>query len=164
MVHSLLALLLGVVLSLGLFPGMAQAVGQSALASAPGSALVAAAPVPAGDIKTFAKAYQAIQTIRDGAEADMVAAVEAEGFTVEEFNALADQALADNKPPADTAVAQRFDAAIERIATLRQGAEETMVSAIEKTGMSLDRFNDIMALSDQDADLYQRIGDQINGR
>ena len=94
----------------------------------------------------------------------MVAAVEAEGFTVEEFNALADQALADNKPPADTAVAQRFDAAIERIATLRQGAEETMVSAIEKTGMSLDRFNDIMALSDQDADLYQRIGDQINGR
>jgi hypothetical protein len=107
MFHSLLALLLGVILSLGLGSGMAEAMGQPALASAPGSALMAAAPVPAGDIKTFAKAYQAIQTIRDEAEADMAAAVAAEGFTVEEFNALADQALADNQPPSSAAF-QRF--------------------------------------------------------
>ncbi|MEB3291282.1 MAG: DUF4168 domain-containing protein [Leptolyngbya sp.] len=159
MVHSLLALIFGLVISLGLVPSMAQASSYPTLAVAP----MAVAAVPAVDIQTFAKAYQAMQTIRDEAETSMAAAVEAEGFTVEDFNALADQALADQSPPADAAVAQRFEAAIERIVTLRQGAETDMATAIEKTGMSLDRFNEILAQSEQDADLYQRIDDQING-
>jgi hypothetical protein len=39
-----------------------------------------------------------------------------------------------------------------------------MGKAIEATGLSIDRFNEILEQSDQDTDLYQRIGDQINGR
>lgn len=166
MVRFLLALVLGVALSLSFNPGMAQAIGlPTALTPAFNTPhLLAATPVPAGEIKKFAKAYQSIQTIRSEAEEKMADAVEAEGFSVDEFNTLAEKSLEDNAPPADTAVAQKFEAAIERIVTLRQGAEETMAQAIEKTGLSVDRFNEILEQSDQDADLYQRIGDQINGR
>ncbi|MBD2424901.1 DUF4168 domain-containing protein [Phormidium sp. FACHB-1136] len=165
LLSPLMALLLGLALSLGLSPGMAQATGlQGTLPTNPSLHLLATASVPAGEVKKFAKAYQSIQTIRDEAEAEMAQAVEAEGFTVEEFNALADQALAHNQPPDDAAVAVKFDSAIERIATLRQGAEDTMGKAIEAAGLSVDRFNEILEQSDQDADLYQRIGDQINGR
>lgn len=166
LLRPLIALVLGLVLSLGLYPGTAQATGFQGILPAltPGFSPLAATPVPAGDIQKFAKAYQSIQTIRDEAEANMADAVEAEGLTVDEFNALADQVLADNQPPTNAAVAAKFDAAIDRIATLRQGAEDTMGKAIEATGLSIDRFNEILEQSDQDADLYQRIGDQINGR
>lgn len=167
MVRPLLALVLGLALSLGFYPGMAQATGMSEpffTIVTPVLPLLAATPVPAGEVEKFANAYQAIQTIRDEAEAKMAEAVEAEGFTVEDFNALAENALANNEPPADAADAEKFDAAIDRIAALRQGAENTMAQAIEKAGISVDRFNEILEQSDQDADLYQRIGDQINGR
>ncbi|MFH7244601.1 MAG: DUF4168 domain-containing protein [Spirulina sp.] len=166
MVRFLLALVLGVALSLGIYPSMAQAAGLP-VALAPAFStphLLEATPVPAGDIKKFAKAYQSIQTIRSEAEDKMADAVETEGLTVDEFNALAEKSLEDNAPPADAEIAQKFESAIGRIATLRQGAEETMAQAIEKTGLSVDRFNEILEQSDQDADLYQRIGDQINGR
>lgn len=165
MIRSLLALVLGVVLSLGFYPGMAQAAGlPAALAPAFNAPhLLGATPVPAGDIKQFAKAYQSIQTIRSDAEEKMAEAVESAGLTVDEFNTLAEKSLEENAPPADAAAAQKFEAAIKRIVTLRQGAEETMAQAIEKTGLSVDRFNEILEQSDQDADLYQRIGDQING-
>ena len=165
MIRPLLALLLGLALSIGLYPGMAQAAGvngPTVLAATP--PILAATPVPDGEVKTFAKAYQAIQTIRSEAEGKMAEAVEAAGLTVDEFNALAEKALAENTPPALADDAQKFDTAIERIATLRQGAEDTMAQAIEKVGLSVDRFNEILEQSDQDADLYQRIGDQINGR
>ncbi len=165
LLSPLMALVLGLALSLGLYPSMAQATGLQGTLSSPSSLhLLATASVPTGEVKKFAKAYQSIQTIRDQAEAEMVQAVEAEGFTMEEFNALADKALANNEPPDDAAVAAKFDSAIEHIATLRQGAEDTMGKAIEATGLSIDRFNEILEQSDQDADLYQRIDDQINGR
>ncbi len=164
MVRFLLALVLGVTLSLGLYPSLAQAAGLPAAIAFSTPHLLGATPVPAGDIQKFAKAYQSIQTIRSEAEEKMADAVETEGLTVDEFNTLAEKSLADNAPPADAEAAQKFEAAIGRIVTLRQGAEETMAQAIEKTGLSVDRFNEILEQSDQDADLYQRIGDQINGR
>ncbi|QQE65628.1 hypothetical protein GFS31_23160 [Leptolyngbya sp. BL0902] len=165
MVRLFLALVLGVALSLGGYPSSAQAIGWPSLPAAltPPLPSVAAA-VPTGEVKAFAKAYQSIQAIRDEAETKMAEAVEGAGFTVEAFNDLADKALADNEPPADAATAATFDGVIERITILRQEAEETMVKAIEKAGISVDRFNEILDLSDQDPDLYQRIGDQINGR
>lgn len=165
MVRLFLALVLGFALSLGGYPGMAQAVGlQSLPAFTPTLPWIATTSVPAGEVKKFAKAYQGIQTIRDEAEAKMAEAVEGAGFTVEAFNDLAEKAITANQPPADAATAATFDGVIERITVLRQEAEETMVKAIEKAGISVDRFNEILDLADQDPDLYQRIGDQINGR
>jgi hypothetical protein len=38
-----------------------------------------------------------------------------------------------------------------------------MATAIEKAGISVDRFNEILEQSDQDRELYERIGNQING-
>lgn len=159
MIRPLLALVLSLALSFGLYAAPAQAAGNWPTFNA-----LPVASVPAGDIKKFVKAYQALQTIRDEAEEKMAAAVEAEGLTIDEFNALADQALAGNPPATEAATAQKFEAAIERIATLRDEAEGTMTTAIEKAGISLERFNQILEESDKDADLYQRIGDQINGR
>ncbi|MEY3299012.1 MAG: hypothetical protein RLZZ597_2272 [Cyanobacteriota bacterium] len=164
MMRSLLTLVLGIALSVSLFVGPAQAIASlSTLPSLGAFQMLGSAPVPAGDIKKFVAAYQSIQTIRDDAEEKMATAIAAEGLTIDEFNTLAEQTL-DGKPPSsDEEATQKFEAAIERIAILREEAEGTMATAIEKAGISVDRFNEILEQSDQDRELYERIGNQING-
>lgn len=161
--RSLLTFVLGIALSLSLFVGPAQASSLSTLPSLGAFQILGTTAVPAGDVKKFVKAYQAIQTIRDEAEEKMAAAIAAEGLTIDEFNTLADQAFAGNLPSPEEDATQKFEAAIERIAILREEAEDVMTTAIEKAGISVNRFNEILEQSDKDSELYERIGNQING-
>jgi hypothetical protein len=169
MVRFLLAmvLMLTSVLTIAPLPTQAYGVSISPLATMAQSLPLAATPVPASDITHFAKAYQAIQGIRDQAEGDMAKAVESEGLTVERFNAIAESQPTDPTATPSTprsAEEQKFDAAVSEIIVIRQRAEDTMASAIEKTGLSLDRFNQILEQAEQDSDLYKRIGAQINAK
>ncbi len=166
MVRLVLAAVLGLVAGLMMMPLSATANGilPGSLDTLTAALTLAADPVPSADIVNFAKAYQAVQGIRQGAEADMVKAVESEGLTVEQFNAIAESQTAD---PTDTpsvsteAEESQFNAAIEDIITIRQTAESEMAEAIEDTGLSIERFNEILEQSTQDQTLSERIGEQI---
>ncbi|MGF1566939.1 MAG: DUF4168 domain-containing protein [Nodosilinea sp.] len=125
-------------------------------------------PMAANEIATFAEAYQAIQTIKQGAEGDMVKAVESAGLTVEQFNTLAENQLAETAPqPAPESVARAtpenepFDAAVAAIIGIRQLAETSMADAIEATGLSVERFNQILEQAAEDVDLRSQISAQL---
>jgi hypothetical protein len=145
------------------------------LAQAPGAEVAEAAASGLGDdeIATFAKAYQAVQTLRIRAEGDMAKAVEDEGLTVDRFNAIAETQLDGPAQTADDMAKvaakakiskgdkKKFDAAVERIIAIRQSAEGEMETAIEAEGLSIDSFNRLLEQSADDTDLQRRISDAI---
>lgn len=163
MVRGLQTIAIALVACLGLLLGGGQAYGTPAIAGI-NSSLPLAAKVSAADLDKFAEAYRSIQGIRDRAEADMAQAVEAEKFTIDRFNAIAD-GIIDEKPETLSAKEQlQFDTALGRIMTIRQAAEADMSAAIDKAGLAVERFNEILEQSDQDEALYKRIGEAISGK
>lgn len=149
----------------------------------PGSALAASRPpllaqtpaaaVTATDIPTFAKAYQAVQTLRMKAENDMVKAVEAEGLSIDRFNAIAETQIdgAAQSPEDMAKIAQRakfskqenkqFKTAVDHIIAIRQATENEMELAIEAEGLSIDAFNTLLEQAADDTDLQRQISDAI---
>ena len=149
----------------------------------PGSALAASRPpllaqtpaaaVTATDIPTFAKAYQAVQTLRMKAENDMVKAVETEGLSIDRFNAIAETQIdgAAQSPDDMAKIAQRakfskqenkqFKTAVDHIIAIRQATENEMELAIEAEGLSIDAFNTLLEQAADDTDLQRQISDAI---
>jgi hypothetical protein len=119
-----------------------------------------AADVSAADVERFANAYTAIQDTQAEAEAKMVAAVEAEGLTLEEFNSLVAAAAQQNSDvsttmPAETA--EQFDSAIEQIIAIRTDAQSEMQSEIVAEGLEIETFNTILEQARGDLELQERI-------
>ena len=145
------------------------------LAQTPGSqvAEIAATALSDDEIAVFAKAYQAVQTLRIRAEGDMAKAVEEEGLTIDRFNAIAetqldgpaqtaeDMAKVAAKAKISKADQKKFDTAVERIIAIRQSAEGDMETAIEAEGLSIDSFNRLLEQSADDTDLQRKISDAI---
>ncbi len=163
MVRFLISAGLMVLLMVG-FPIPAHSTNLSAQFS-PTLAQAAALDLSDTDISNFTNAYRSIQTIKQDAEAEMVEAVNAEGLTVEQFNAIIDSQLNTSSETAteisDEKSAQ-FEAAIESIIAIRQSAELEMQSVIENEGISVDQFNQIIDQASQDTALRQQISDELN--
>ncbi|WP_187329414.1 DUF4168 domain-containing protein [Halomicronema hongdechloris] len=113
-------------------------------------------------IEQFADAYKAIQTIQEDVQADMIQAVEAEGLTVEEFNTIAQSQqnpeIQAEVPPEQI---ERFSAATEQINAIRTNAREEMESAIQAEGLSVEEFEQILAMAQQDEALRQAINQRL---
>lgn len=125
---------------------------------------VQAAERSSADLAKFADAYRAVFDIQQGAEANMAAAVEAEGLTIERFGEIAEARQADGSIDQATiseAETADFTAAVDQILTIRQDAEREMATAIEAQGLTLDNFNQILDEAEQDAQLRQRIAEQF---
>ncbi|MBW4462899.1 MAG: DUF4168 domain-containing protein [Nodosilinea sp. WJT8-NPBG4] len=156
--------LLAATLLLGV-PAAAVAQEQEAPAPEPAQAAPAeAAPVEVSEtqIDRFVSAYQAIQTIQQAVQADLVAAVEAQGLTVDDYNAIAESQqtpeAAAEVPPEQ---AEQFAAAAEQVATLRDGARTEMQAAIEAESLSIEEFEQIMAQAQADPALQQVIVERL---
>jgi hypothetical protein len=160
-----------------LTPGMAWAAETSSPVTAAEAAEITAAPAPQSfsdtDITTFAEAYRAVQTLRIQAEGKMADAVEAEGLSIDRFNAIANLQLGE-PVEGDAAIARiaekakitkqedkQFKTAIDRIADIRQSTEGEMEKAIEATGLSVATFNAVMEQSVDDTTLQRQISDEI---
>lgn len=156
--------LLAATLMLGV-PAAAIAQDQEAPAPAQPAQPAQAAPteVSEGQIDRFVSAYQAIRAIQQAAQAELVAAVEAEGLTVDDYNAIAES---QQSPEAAAEVpaeqAEQFAAAAAQVATLREGAREEMQAAIVAEELTVEEFEQILALAQQDPALQQAIVERIN--
>ena len=162
MVKTLISAGLMVLLMVG-SPLPAYGMGLLSASPQPIVAQAAAPDLTDEEISNFADAYRSIQTIKQDAEADMVDAVESEGLSIEQFNALVDNQI--NEEGALTGVSEeestQFEAAIDSIIAIRQTAELEMQSAIENQGISVDRFNQIINQASQDETLKQQISEQL---
>ncbi len=139
----------------------AAAVAQAQETPAPAQA----APVEVSEtqIDRFVSAYQAIQTIQQSVQAELVSAVEAEGLTVDDYNAIA-EAQQSPETVAEVAPDQaaQFAAAAEQVATLREAARGEMQAAIEAENLSIDEFEQILAQARQDPALQAEIVERLS--
>ncbi|WP_081972503.1 DUF4168 domain-containing protein [Leptolyngbya sp. KIOST-1] len=154
--NSLLAatLLLGV-------PAAAIAQGQEAPAPAQAEQPTQV-EVSEGQIDRFVSAYQSIQAIQEAVQAELVAAVEAEGLTVDDYNAIAEsQQSPETAAEVPAEQAEQFAAAAAQVTTLRQGAREEMQAAIAAEEMTIEEFEQILTQAQQDPALQQAIVERL---
>lgn len=146
---SIAAILLG---------SVSAAIAAPAVAQAPMPAQPAPMDITDEQLDSFANAYLEIVTIQDESAAAIVAAVEAEGFTIEEFQAIA-QTL--NSPDGAAAIpseqAEQFTAAAEEITEIQTEAETEMQAAIQAEDLTVAEFEQIFAMAQQDPALQQQI-------
>ena len=109
-------------------------------------------------IESFATAYEAIESIQAVTQIAMVAAVESEGLTVEEFNEIAQaQAAPEAEATVSPEQTEQFTAATEQVVALQSAAESEIAAAIQATGLTVDEFEQIFELAQQDPSLQEQI-------
>lgn len=110
----------------------------------------------------FVSAYQALQVIQQETQAEMLAAVEAEGLTVDEFNAMAQTmqspAGADALPPQQ---AEPFMAAAEQVSAIRADVRDEMAAAIQAESLTIEEFEQILMMAQQDPMLQEQINQRL---
>lgn len=122
------------------------------------------APVEVTDeqLDRFVSAYQALQVIQQENQAEMLAAVEAEGLTVDEFNAMAQTmqspAGADALPPQQ---AEPFMAAAEQVSAIRADVRDEMAAAIQAESLTIEEFEQILMMARQDPMLQEQINQRL---
>ena len=135
----------------------------AAIAQAQETAAPTQIEVSEGQIDRFVSAYLAIHAIQQEVQAELVAAVEAEGLTVDDYNAIAESQQA---PTAETEVspeqAEQFAAAVEQVTTLREGARQEMQAAIAAEALTIDEFEQILAQAQQDPALRAQISQRLS--
>lgn len=112
------------------------------------------------ELQKFAQAYQEVQAIQKSSETKMVQAVEGEGLSPERFieisksqqNAESDS----NATGVSTEEQASFENAKAKIIEIRQTTESDMTQAINKQGLEIPRFNEILTALQQDSQLREQ--------
>lgn len=101
--------------------------------------------------------------IRQETQSELIAAVEAEGLTVEEFNAIAE---VQQSPEAASEVApdqaEKFNAAVEQLSVIQAEAQAEIEAAIEAERLTVEEFEQILALAQQDPALRAEITQRLS--
>lgn len=161
---TLLKSLLAATLMLGV-PAAAIAQGQETPTPAePAQSDLAPIEVSESQINRFANAYRAIQTIQQVTQAELVAAVEAEGLTVDDYNAIAQSQQSPDVAEIPAEQAEQFAAAATQVATLRQAAREDMQAAILAEELTITEFEQILAQAQQDPALQEAIVERLSNQ
>lgn len=136
-------------------------VSPSALAQLPPSTQPAPVEVTDEQLDRFVSAYQAIQVIQQETQADMVAAVEAEGLTVDEFNAIAQTLQSPNGSELPPQQAEPFMAAVEQVSAIQADVRDEMAAAIEAENLTVGEFDQILLMAQQDTGLQEQINQRL---
>ncbi len=134
---------------------------QPAVAQLPPSTQPAPAEVTDEQIDQFARAYLAVQTIQQEIQTEMVAAVEAEGLTVDEFNAMAQTLQASGGSELPPEQAESFMAAADQMATIQSSVREDMAAAIQAENLTVEEFDQILLMAQQDPSLLEQINQRL---
>ncbi|MGB3517084.1 MAG: DUF4168 domain-containing protein [Elainellaceae cyanobacterium] len=142
-------------------PGAGTAFAQETLPSQPPQAAPASPEVSDSQIDSFVNAYQSIQQVQSQAQQDMIAALEAEGLTVEEFQMIAQAQQSPEASSVSPEQAEQLAAATEQISTIETSAQEDIQLAIQAEGLTPEEFNQILTLVQQDPALQEQINQQL---
>lgn len=150
--------LLGVLL----FGGVSAANAQQAADLGPEALRASLEPTAVGQssLRRFALAVQSIQVIEQQAQAQMVAAIQSQGLSVERFNQIA-ASQQDPRQPARANLsgedAETFNQALAEISEIRETAQQEKEAAVKQEGLNVQEFNAISQAVDQDASLRDQV-------
>lgn len=121
---------------------------------------------PAGisdtEMEQFAGVFVELQSLNQQIQQKMVTAVQEEGIEVQRFNEIMNAQQDPNQEvDATEEELETFAAAGQAIQQIQQGAQQDMQKVITDSELSLDRYQSIMAAVQTDADLQQKLQEQI---
>lgn len=116
------------------------------------------------ELELFVDAYKGMLIINESAQERMVSAVEAKEMTVERFNELSQ---AQENPGADAKASEaemkNFEAAMGELMKVQMEVQSEMEGVIQKTGLSIDRYQEISMRLQSDPELQMRIQAMLQG-
>jgi len=110
------------------------------------------------ELKQFAEAYKKTQEVNQDAQEQMMKVLEAEDMSVEKYTEINN---AINNPETQTEVSDedmaKFKKIVSKFEAIQKQSQEKMQKAIVKTGMSLERYQQIFNLVQTDPELQKRL-------
>jgi len=114
--------------------------------------------VTEAEVEQFAGALQAIQMISQNMQPEMVKAVEDAELTIEKFTAMQQaQQNPEQEMEASEEDQEKFALAMQAMQKIQMDAQMKMQKAIEESGMTVERYQQIAGQAQQDTELQQRI-------
>ncbi len=139
-----------------IFVGMAGAYGQMPQEPAP------AEDVSDGELGKFAVVFTETQTLNQQIQQEMMTAVQEEGLEVQRFNEIMEAQQDPNKEmDASEEEIAMFAAASQAIQEIQQEAQADIQKVISDNGLTVQRYQAIMMALRDDADLQQRLREQM---
>lgn len=106
----------------------------------------------------FADAYMTVQTQNQEAQQEMIAVIEKEGLEVERFSEIQEASLNPNQESDATPEEMKKHAkAIEKIDAMQPEFEKKAIEGIEKSGISMEEYQNIASAVQQDQKLQQKL-------
>ncbi|MFP4526417.1 MAG: DUF4168 domain-containing protein [Bacteroidales bacterium] len=117
------------------------------------------------EIDKFAEAAQRVQTINQDVQQKMNEKVEDEGMDPDRFNEIqqSQQTQQEGENPASDEEMEQFRNIMEELQNVQSDAEGDMVEAIEKAGLTMERYQQIAEAAQRDPDLMQKLQEKLQG-
>lgn len=116
--------------------------------------------VSSEELQKFANSVKLILTIEQGAQTKMEQAVKAEGLSQERFMAIY-QAQQNPKTQPKPAVSSqeklKYDTAFAKLGQIQKETQSQMTNVLQKEGLEVKRFNEILVVVRQNPELRQKV-------
>ncbi len=111
------------------------------------------------DIKLFVDASTRLMELQQESEKTMITILEEEKLPIDRFNALAQAHQQQKLDEAEGTAAEKaaFNKAIARMMEMQPEIEKSMQTAIQKDGMSMERYEQIMMAYQQDPAVQAKV-------
>jgi predicted transcriptional regulator len=116
------------------------------------------------EMEDFSEAYMNVQTIQQNLNEDINSLIETSDLSQESFQNMYQAHTTNNQELLSEMSDQEqesFSELMDEVNNLRNETQEDMVIEIEDTGLSVQRFNDIIAAIQQDSNLYKKFQDTM---
>ncbi len=116
------------------------------------------------ELKQFANAFQQVRMINQSSQQKMIKAVQDEDLTVERFNIINQAEQNPNKEvEATDDELKKYKTAIQSVEALQAEVQKQLQSKIQEAGLSVQRFQQISALLQNNKELQQRLSTLMQG-
>lgn len=116
------------------------------------------------ELTNFANAYTDIQMVTQNAQTEMVKVIEDSGMQIETYNALY-QATQSQTPVIPEGVskedAEKFETIATRIEQMHPKFQKQMEAAISENDLSVERYQQMMAMLQTDEELQQKLQSKL---
>lgn len=111
------------------------------------------------ELESFASAVSQVITIQQEGQTQMMEKIEENDLTVQRFNEINMQAqqMPLEEVEATEEEIESFMSASEELETIQMGLEQMLIGAIEDEGITIEKYEEIMAEYQQNPELQQRI-------
>lgn len=116
------------------------------------------------EIKQFASAFQQVQTVSQLAHQEMVKTVEGEGLEVQRYNEIQQgQQDPNQEVNATDGQLKQYQAAAQQLEEIQVQAQHEIQDKIIEEGLTLNRYQEIVAIVQNSPELQQKVQEHIQG-